>query len=245
MKTVVENPVLSQVIGLFQDFQKNGQFSRLLLETQGGFFTAHLSVQSSAPWMESSRPAERTKPRRTTPSRRKRNEARRQQWLVKKQSKIQEINEDILNQDKPILEEVLDTEVVNNKPSEVFNKPSESTVKDLKILSDDQSRKIVEPIKGSEAKNLKIGVIDQIDGQAESPTVTFDLSISSVAVLDAFLSIEDNLCGGIEDAIEKVPFISEVPSQEVRDTKSDETLFTLEVQVINDETFLETFLLLK
>ena len=58
-------------------------------------------------------------------------------------------------------------------------------------------------------------------------------------VLDAFLSIEDNLCGGIEDAIEKVPFISEVPSYEVRDTKSDETLFTLEVQVINDETFLE------
>ena len=29
-------------------------------------------------------------------------------------------------------------------------------------------------------------------------------------------------------------------ASEVRDTNSDETLFTLEVQVVNDETFLET-----
>ena len=233
MKSVVENPVLSQVFGLFQDYQKNGQFSRLFLETRGGSLTAHLSVDCSplwSPWTERTRTAETTKPRRTTPSRRKRNFARREQWIAKKQSKT-------LNQDNPILEKPLDTEVVNKPVSS-----SESSVKpkDLKILSDDQSRKLVESVKGADVKKQKIGVIDQIDGQTDSPTVTFDLTISAVEVLDAFLSIEDNLCGGLENAIEKVPFISEEPSIEERDTNSDNnTLFTLEVQVINEETFLE------
>ena len=51
--------------------------------------------------------------------------------------------------------------------------------KDLKLLSDEQSRRVVESVKGAEVSKHKIGVIDQIDGQtSESLTVTFDLEHS-------------------------------------------------------------------
>ena len=97
--------------------------------------------------------------------------------------------------------------------------------------------------KVAENKIQKIGVIEQIDGQMESPTatptVTFDLTISAETIDDAFLSIEDNLCAGEENQLQKVPFKSEVPSCKVRDTDSEDTLFTLEVKVIYEETFLE------
>ena len=111
------------------------------------------------------------------------------------------------------------------------------TSKDLNILLEGQSEKLVQTVKDSETVKQKLGVIEQIDGQIDSSdTVTFDLTISAVEVDDAFLSIEDNLCHG--DEYLKVPFISEIPSCEVRE--GENTLFTLEVQISNDEEFLDT-----
>ena len=52
----------------------------------------------------------------------------------------------------------------------------------------------------------------------------------------SYCSIEDHFLTG-DDHL-KVPFISEKPSSEVSDLESDNTLFTLEVQVDNDELFL-------
>ena len=87
--------------------------------------------------------------------------------------------------------------------------------------------------------------IDQIDGEAAAEssesTVTFDLTISASDVDDAFCSIEENLCRGVGSA-EKVPFISEEASSEVMELNSDNVLYTLEVQVINEKNFLEKVL---
>ena len=228
METVSDNPVLSKVFRLFQDYQKQRQFSRLLLETRGGALTAHLSVQCApAPSMESTRPTEARKLRRITPSRRKRNQARREQWLANRKA-------DTVNQDNCVLEKNEDTEVVNK----TVKASTDSTTKDLKVLSEGQSTKIVQTVKVSEKDSQKIGVIEQIDGQIESTvtTLNFDLTISAVQLLDAYCSIEDNLCYGDVDA--KVLFISENPSSQVKETNSENTLFTLEIQVENDETFL-------
>ena len=120
METVRDNPVLNKVFGLFQDYQNTGQFARLLLETRGGYFTAHLSVQSSAPWMESTRQTETTKPRRTTPSRRRRNKARHDQWIAKKKA----------NHDKPDHVQNREESILDNpEDSEVVDKISDSTDK--------------------------------------------------------------------------------------------------------------------
>jgi len=173
MESVQDNPALNKVFGLFQDFQKTGQFSRLFLETRGGAFTAHLSVQCLPhwpPWMERTRPAETRKPRRTTPSRRKRNQARREEWLARKQAKTKDIviEETTLNQTE-------DTPILENKTNEVsntVNKSTESvgstdlTSKDLKVVPEGKSTKLVEIV--SESKIQKLGVIEQIDGQVES-----------------------------------------------------------------------------
>ena len=67
--------------------------------------------------------------------------------------------------------------------------------------------------------------------------IIFDLTISAVQLVDAYCSIEDNLCYGEVD--EKVLFISEVPSSEVQETNSENTLFTLEIKVENEDSFLE------
>ena len=89
-------------------------------------------------------------------------------------------------------------------------------------------------------KIQKLGVIDQIDGQIEASKslITFDLSISAVDIDDAFCSIEENLCHGDNQLI-NVPFISETSSCEVREKNSENTIFTLEVQVIDEKNFLE------
>ena len=74
------------------------------------------------------------------------------------------------------------------------------------------------------------------DGNKES-TVSFDLTISAVTFLGAFGSIEENLCDDEDGAYFFV--IAEVPSEAVRDEKNQKnTLFTLELRVVNDKTFL-------
>ena len=80
--------------------------------------------------------------------------------------------------------------------------------------------------------------IEQIDGQMESdePTITIDLTISAVQVVDAYCSMEDNLCYGEVD--KKVLFIGDETSSEIKEANSDNTLFTFEIQVENEETFL-------
>ena len=78
--------------------------------------------------------------------------------------------------------------------------------------------------------------IEQIDGNIES-TVTYDLTISAANEHEAFCSIEENLCRG--DDGDKIPFISEVPSKEVKDEDNNENmLFTMEIKIENDSKFL-------
>ena len=81
---------------------------------------------------------------------------------------------------------------------------------------------------------------DKIIGNNEA-TVTYDLTISAHQLVDAYCSIEDNLCHTKEDN-ENIPFISETPSSEVTEIDSENTLFTLEIQVNNEETFLKKVL---
>ena len=81
---------------------------------------------------------------------------------------------------------------------------------------------------------------DKIIGNNEA-TVTYDLTISAHQLVDAYCSIEDNLCHSKEDS-ENIPFISETPSSEVMDLDGENTLFTLEIQIINEESFLKKVL---
>lgn len=237
MESVKNNPVLSKVFGLFQDYQRTGQFSRLVLETRGGFVTANLSVQCSpqwTPWMQSSRPTETKKPRRTTPSRRRRNKYRREKWLSEKKEKTSVDNSaEVLNQDNSIPD--------INKDSKVVDKSvvTDSITKDLKVLQEGQSTKVVQTVEGSEMNTQKFGVIEQVDGGIEpaAATVTFDLTISAVQLVDAYCSIEDNLCYGEVD--KKLIFINEKPSSEVKETNSENTLFTFDIQFENEEKSLE------
>ena len=96
MEAVRNNSSLNKILDLFQTYQKNGQCSRLVLETMGGALTAHLSVQwpnpSSPGWTSRSDTTETkpARPRRITPSRRRRNQARREQWSARKNSKRQD-----------------------------------------------------------------------------------------------------------------------------------------------------------
>ena len=159
MDLVKDNPVLSKVFGLFCDYQKCGQFSHLLLETRGGDSTAHLSVQCSAPWMERTRTTETSKPRRITPSRRRRNQARHEEWLAKRQAKTPDSFENV-NQDE---ESILEKTKMVEKSQETATK-----AKDLKILAGNKSTQLVESVKGSviQANNPE-NMIEQIDGQTE------------------------------------------------------------------------------
>ena len=188
MESVRDNPALNQVFGLFQDFQKTGQFSRLLLETRGGSVTAHLSVQCSPPWTwtESARPTETRKPRRSTPSRRRRNKARREEWLAKKaaETKDKVVENATLNQDKSV------SEIEKRKNTKVVNKSAASvdlTTKDLKVLPEGKSTKLVKTFKDSVKNSQNFAVIEQIDGQTES----FDEIISAVQ-LDGGLEPSEN-----------------------------------------------------
>ena len=180
METVYKNPVLCKVFGLFQDYQNTGQFSRLLLETRGGALTAHLSVQCSpySPCIERTRPTEARKPRRNPPSRRKRNQARREKWLADKKEKNSKDNiTEISTQDNSILGKGdSDSEVVHK--SVVASSSTDSTTKVGRSIQET----IVEMVKVSETNIQNVGVIEQIDGQIESTalTCTFDLTISAV-----------------------------------------------------------------
>ena len=161
METVRDNPVLNKVFGLFQDYQKTGQFSRLLLETRGGAFTAHLSVQCSAPWIERTRPTETRKSlRRTTPSRRRRNQARRDQWLAKKNH--QNISDPVVNQDENL------EKTENSEAVEDLTVLTETNSKDLKILADDQSTQLIHSIEEVSGLKKTFIAIEQIDGMVES-----------------------------------------------------------------------------
>ena len=82
--------------------------------------------------------------------------------------------------------------------------------------------------------------IDQIDGQTESaePTLTFDLTISAVNHVDAYCSMEDNLCYG-DEVDEKVLDIGDKQSSEVREVNTGNTLYTFPIKVVNEETFLQ------
>ena len=56
--------------------------------------------------------------------------------------------------------------------------------------------------------------------------------------MDAYCSMEDNLCYG-DDVDAKVHSIGDEPSSEVKEPDSENTLFTFEIQVENDKKFLE------
>ena len=119
------------------------------------------------------------------------------------------------------------------------------TTKDLKVLPEGKSRKLVQTVTVSEKNNQKIGVIEQIDGQTttgeiESPVTecTIDLTISAKTALDAYSSIEINLRHG-DEVDKKVFFINEVPSSEIKETNVENSLFTLEIRVDTEETFLK------
>ena len=108
---------------------------------------------------------------------------------------------------------------------EAVARPSNKTI--------DQLDGITEP-----AKEDSIGEVDKKDDETIESTVTFDLTISAVTFLDAFASIDENL--SIDEYGDKIPFISEVPSREERDeTNKGNTLYTLEIRVVNEKTFLE------
>ena len=126
---------------------------------------------------------------------RKRNKARPEKWLAeKKKETVTDNSSQVMDQDKSIME--------NNEDSEVVNKPVEasaatdSTNKDLKVLLDGQYTKVVKTIKDSGVNIQKLGVIEQVDGQIESSTITFDLTLSAFMSFDAYISIEENLCHG-------------------------------------------------
>ena len=123
MEIVNDNFVMNKILGLFQTYQKTGICSRLILETMGGALTANLSVQcptSTSPgWTSSSQ----TKPsRRITPSRRKRNQARREEWLTRKFFKKKDTldagvknNGKDVNEDKKKCENPTGSETSKNK----------------------------------------------------------------------------------------------------------------------------------
>ena len=228
METVSNNSGLNKILDLFQSYQKNGQCSRLVLETMGGDLTAHLSVQwpnSPAPGWTSRSTRTETKPaRRMTPSRRRRNQARREQWLARNISKTKvNVNNDEKKQDDSV--------------------SSEKEIGTVKNVSENP-RQLVCSVKNSvTTQETETDVIDQIDGNIES-TVTYDLTISAATSFEAFCSIEENLCRG--DDGDKIPFISEVASKEVKDENNEQnTLYTLEIKIDNETLFIakveETF----
>ena len=69
-------------------------------------------------------------------------------------------------------------------------------------------------------------------GDSTPFTCTFDLTISAVQLLDAYCSMEDNLCYG--DFDKKVLDIGDVPSSEVKEANSENTFFTFEIKVENE-----------
>ena len=111
--------------------------------------------------------------------------------------------------------------------------------KDLKVLAENKSRQLIQNIEGSVIKRPIIA-IEQIDGQMESaePTLTFDLTISAVNDVDAYCSMEDNLCYG-DEVDEKVLDISDEQLSEVRELNTGNTLYTFAIKVVNEEIFLQ------
>lgn len=234
MEKDYENPVLNKILGLFQTYQKTGQCSRLVLETMGGALFANLSVQCPT-WPASpgrtSSSTQRKRSRRITPSRRKRNQARREEWLARKNSKSKDTsNSDVgsnviekkqdeveeNNCDEPILTETSEEEVALNNPRQII-----CVMKEALENTNSQDEEVIE----------------QIDGNIESVPVTYDLTISAMTDLDAFCSIEENLCSA-EDS-PRIPFISDIPSEEETDENNPgNTLFTMEIKVENERNFL-------
>ena len=91
------------------------------------------------------------------------------------------------------MEKSEDTAEVNEVTAE--SKDTTTAAKDLKILDNDKSRQLIHSMKESVIKRPFIA-IEQIDGQLESdePTITLDLTISADTVMNAYCSMEDNLC---------------------------------------------------
>ena len=168
MEAVSDNSKLSKILDLFQTYQKNGQCSRLVLEMMGGALSAHLSVQwpesPSRPsgWTSGSKTTESKPTRRITPSRRRRNQARREQWLARKISKSQDnlnVKDDNKKQDASI-----STEKESSQARNVSENP----------------RQIVCSVKSSvTTKDSENDVIEQIDGNIES-TVTYNLTSATI-----------------------------------------------------------------
>ena len=86
-----------------------------------------------------------------TPSRRKRNQARRDQWLAKKREKSMDIPVEMVNQDEPILEDTTMEDTVEAEVDEIAPSTNSST-KDLKILSENKSKQVIETIEESVIK---------------------------------------------------------------------------------------------
>ena len=231
MERVDDNSVLNNVLELFKTYQKTGKCSRLVLETMGGALTAHLSVQvpaaSSLGCGWSQRTKEDKRPRRITPSRRRRNQARREQWLARKSSQDQESSKDISD-------DVGDNDLDMKHKEPILAEAS----KDGKVLTENP-RQIICVVKDSveiDATDTIVEVIEQIDGNIDS-TVTYDLTISAETFIDAFSSIEENLCSAEFDP--KIPFISTVPSTTMNDDNNeDNRLYTIEVRFDNEKKFL-------
>ena len=69
--------------------------------------------------------------------------------------------------------------------------------------------------------------VEKKDDENIESTLTFDLTISAVTFLDAFGSVEENLCNDES----KVLFIGDVPSKAERDEKNEKnTLYTFELR---------------
>ena len=179
-----DSSMLNNVLELFQTYKKTGICSKLVLETMGGALTADLSVQfpTSPGWSSSSGTTRRTetkRSRRSTPSRRKRNQARRELWLAKKMAKN---HEDILDNDN--------VEEKEEKHDEPVTESSDGGA------TSEHPRQIIYVMEesGDVANDDQDNVIEQIDGNAESETIaSYDLTISALDADDAYLNIEENL----------------------------------------------------
>ena len=80
--------------------------------------------------------------------------------------------------------------------------------------------KMIEQVDGvNESDNDdSIEEVEKKDDENFESTLTFDLTISVAILLDAFGSIEENLCNDKDES--KIHFISEVPSKAVSDEQN-------------------------
>ena len=182
----------------------------------------------------------------------------------KRRERRKRMKDKLKNEDKEKAkcQEVISQEVTTDAEAyeNVFEEDLE--IKEINPRSRLRSRKVVLSVGGGEAvasarPSNPNKIIEQVDGVNESDNddsieevekkdeeniesnLTFDLTISAVAVsfLDAFGSIEENLCRDEDES--KVLFISEVHSKAVNDETNDvNTLYTLKIRVVNDKMFL-------